>query len=279
MKYIGWLLPPIIALTLLTRLPLFSLLPLSIKQQVWTQQHQGDSVLWYPAVGLLLASILVFVFWVLAGVEPLLLAAILLLVWVGLTGALHLDGFADSIDAGYAAHRYLLHQVDEQQKQQQQNKVLAIFKDPRSGSMAVVGLVLLLLVKFTALVTLIEQAPSVFILGIVLALVLSRALAIVLLMSTDYVGEGLGRVLKDSLPQDKAFFLLIVLALLMWWLLPFFYSVILIVILALLLFAWRNFWQRSIGGIVGDCIGALIEMAELAILLIFCLLPIAGLSL
>ncbi len=55
---------------------------------------QGRSLIWYPVVGLILGGLLTL----LSGVLPLpfyLTAAVVVAVWVILTGGLHLDGLAD----------------------------------------------------------------------------------------------------------------------------------------------------------------------------------------
>ena len=62
----------------------------------------------------------------------------LLAVWVLLTGALHLDGVADCADAWVGGFG-------------DREKTFQILKDPRSGPIAVVVLVLVLLVKWAAL--------------------------------------------------------------------------------------------------------------------------------
>src|SRR5260221_11368317 len=59
-----------------------------------------------------------------------------LAVWVALTGGLHLDGLADSCDG-------LLATVSPERR-------LEIMKDPRAGSWAVIGVVLLLLGRWVA---------------------------------------------------------------------------------------------------------------------------------
>lgn len=60
---------------------------------------QARSLPWYPLVGLLLGVLLLALAWCLRGAAPLLAAAIVLSSWVWLTGALHVDGLADSTDA------------------------------------------------------------------------------------------------------------------------------------------------------------------------------------
>ena len=67
-------------------------------------QVAGNALLFYPLVGLLLGTLLV-VFPMLSSINsialsPALQAGIVLVWWVMLTGALHLDGLGDSADAG-----------------------------------------------------------------------------------------------------------------------------------------------------------------------------------
>ena len=54
---------------------------------------------WYPAVGLLIGGLLWCVGWLLSGASPVLAAVLVLVAWVVLTGALHLDGRKESANA------------------------------------------------------------------------------------------------------------------------------------------------------------------------------------
>ncbi|MCO2182521.1 adenosylcobinamide-GDP ribazoletransferase, partial [Pseudomonas aeruginosa] len=121
----------LVALQFLTRLPVrLSAMP--------TPEQFGRAVLCYPLVGVLIGVVLYAAARSLDGTPLLLQAALLLSLWVALSGALHLDGLADMADAwvGGLGDR---------------ERTLAIMKDPRSGPVAVVVLVLVLLLKFSAL--------------------------------------------------------------------------------------------------------------------------------
>ena len=99
----------------------------------------GKSTAFYPLVGLILGAILTALDLLLRGGLPTGLAtALLLAVWVSLTGMLHLDGFMDACDG-------LLPPRDRARR-------LEIMKDSRVGAFAVVGVVLLLLIKFNGLI-------------------------------------------------------------------------------------------------------------------------------
>ena len=96
---------------------------------------------WFPLVGLIIGAILAGLDVLLASVLPDLPATALVLVaWVALTGGLHLDGFVDCCDG------LLVAKPAEQR--------LEIMKDSRVGAFGVIGVVSLLLVKFSALATL-----------------------------------------------------------------------------------------------------------------------------
>jgi adenosylcobinamide-GDP ribazoletransferase len=125
----------------------------------------------------------------LQGVAAPLQAALLLALWVLLSGALHLDGLADSADAWLGGFG-------------DRERTLQIMKDPRSGPIAVVTLVLVLLLKFCALWVLVEHGAGGL---LVLAPVVGRAAMLGLFLTTPYVrAGGLGAALAEHLPRQAA---------------------------------------------------------------------------
>ena len=238
----------LIALQFLTRLPI-SLPGMPAPAAV------GRSLLSYPLVGLLLGAVLLSAQWLLQGVAPVLQAALLLTFWVGLTGGLHLDGLADSADAWAGGFG-------------DRERTLTIMQDPRSGPIAVVVLVLLLLLKFAALLTLLQAGQP---LALLLAPWIARGLLPLLFFSTPYVRPGgLGALLAAHLPRVE----------LPWWLAG--HTVLLILLsgwagllallAALLLFAGlRRLMCQRLGGTTGDTAGALVELVEAAVLLFLAL--------
>lgn len=237
------MIPLLIALQFLTRLPV-SLPGMPTPEQV------GRSLLWYPLVGLLLGLLLWGAHLLLGQTPAVLQAAIILALWVGLSGGLHLDGLADTADAwvgGFA----------------DRERTLAIMKDPRSGPIAVVVLVLLLLLKFAALFTLLQAGQGIYLL---LLPWLGRSLLPLLLATTPYVRVGgLGQALVDHLPRGQLPWVLGVHLLGM---LLFGWMGLLALATALLLFMWlRRALLRRLGGTTGDTAGALVELGECAVLL------------
>lgn len=265
MKKADYLIPPIIAFTLMTKLPLWQLLPNSVKSIEWTEKQQGLSVLWYPAVGFLLAMLLFAFSLLFSSLPPVLAAILLLVVWVTLTGALHLDGFADSVDAAYAAHRY------SSKEEGAKEKILAVFKDPTSGAMAVVALVLLLLLKFSLLKVLFASESVSLFVPLLITLIFARAAAVVFMMITPYVGGGMALILKEYFPVKASIVLASLLAIAFVIFLPLLQGILIPSVITAITLLWRHFWIKKIDGFVGDCVGALIEIVEVTVLFLLCL--------
>jgi adenosylcobinamide-GDP ribazoletransferase len=211
---------------------------------------QAASLVWYPLVGLLLGTLLCALACLLhgLGVPAPLSSALLLLGWVALTGALHLDGLADSADAwvGGLGDR---------------ERTLGIMKDPRCGPAGVTALVLLLLLKFAAL----SSLPATLWPEFLLAPVLARSALTAAFLSTPYVRrEGLGTALTGA-PRDGCRIALLASAafcLCFGW-----HGLLALTATILIGFAWRRACMARLGGFTGDTAGALAEIVEAAVLI------------
>jgi len=213
-------------------------------------EQLGRSLLFYPLVGLLFGVILWLLNLALAGAPLLLHAALLLTVWVLLSGALHLDGLADSADAWLGGFG-------------DRERTLTIMKDPRSGPIAVVTLVLVLLLKFCALLALIEQGHALM---LIIVPLLGRAALLGLFLTTPYVrAGGLGQALADHVPRRAGWWVLGASALAC--LLIAGVTAIVALVVAFVGFVWlRQVMMRRLGGTTGDTAGALLELLEMAVL-------------
>jgi adenosylcobinamide-GDP ribazoletransferase len=123
----------------------------------WQTGDSGRASVWYPFVGLVIGG-LSLLGWMGASrlFSPLVAGILTLILWVTLTGGLHLDGLADCCDG-------LLASTSVERR-------LEIMKDPRLGTFGGVGLVLTLLLKAAVLSSLTPQSA----LGILLAASLAR---------------------------------------------------------------------------------------------------------
>jgi adenosylcobinamide-GDP ribazoletransferase len=233
-----------LALQFLTRLPTPALA--EVRPEVL-----GRSVLFYPFVGLLIGLLLFAIPPLGPAIPPLLMAALVLTVWVGLSGALHIDGVADMADAwvGGLGDR---------------ERTLAIMKDPTSGPMGVTAVVLLLLLKFTALVELLSLAPQL----LIAAPLVGRSAALLLMLTTPYCREsGLASEMVRHLPRRFAWIVLAVVAgITLLWLQGM--AVWLLGISVIIFLIYRRALMQRLQGFTGDAAGALIEILELVVLLV-----------
>lgn len=231
-----------VALQFLTRLPL-------PKMAVVEDRERGQSLLWYPIVGLLIGALLVFFAWILIDASSLLSAALLLAAWVAITGALHLDGLADSADAwmGGLGSR---------------ERSLAIMQDPHCGTGAVVVLVVVLLLKFAALENILAAGDFNL---LWIAPVLGRLVVPLLFLTTPYVRPGgLGEALAKNLPRRAAWVVVVISAAVVAGQSEA--GFVAVVIAALTFFLLRAMMLRRIQGITGDTAGAMVELVEMAVL-------------
>ncbi|MCD5996015.1 adenosylcobinamide-GDP ribazoletransferase [Pseudomonas sp. CDFA 602] len=214
-------------------------------------EELGRSLLFYPLVGVLFGAVLMALNALLSGAPLMPHASLLLGAWVLLSGGLHLDGLADSADAWLGGFG-------------DRERTLTIMKDPRSGPIAVVVLVIVLLIKFTAILALIERHDGI---GLLLAPLIGRSAMLGLFLGTPYVrAGGLGQALADHLPRPAGrqvlFVSMVACLLLAGW------AGLTAVFASVLGFFWlRHVMVRRLGGTTGDTAGALLELLEVVALL------------
>lgn len=213
---------------------------------------RGRAMAWYPVVGGIIGVVLVLVYAAVAsvaGIEPpgrLLAAALTLAAWAALTGGLHLDGWGDCCDA-------LLCALPRARR-------LEIMKDPHAGNFAVIGLIILLLAKLAALMVIHSLAV------LLLAPVVARWVVVLAagFWPTARPG-GMGATFRAGLGGWQLAIATLTcgsLVVVMGW------SGLLALggaLAALLLIA--RLAMAQLGGLTGDVYGAIIEGAELLVLL------------
>lgn len=237
--------PFLVALQLLTRIPVRINKPIS-------DQMIGLSALYYPVVGAIIGACLSLIFFTLhEHTSSLLLAGLLLAFWVLVTGALHLDGLADSADAWLGGFG------DPQ-------RTLEIMKDPRCGVAAVVILIIMLLLKFAALEMIVRQQQWLL---LIVAPVFARTSLLPLFLITKYVRQtGIGSILANHLPRLPAW--LVTLSVLL--AIPAFTGIKSLYVFSIAIGVWffmRHMMLKRINGMTGDTAGAMVEIMELVILL------------
>ena len=239
-----------IALQFFTRLPI----PRWVGFEPAWLQHASR---YFPLVGVVVAAICGTVYvlasWLLPSPVAVLLAVA---AGIYLTGAFHEDGFADMCDGfGGGLTR---------------ERVLEIMKDSRIGAYGAIGIVCLLAIKCVALVAL---PPAVIVATLCIAHPLSRLAAVSLIRFMDYArDEGKSKPMAQEMRTGEFIIAAVcgllpavacgVLGILDWGALAF----------AIVAAAACAFWlgrkcQRRLQGYTGDCLGAVQQVAEVAIYL------------
>ena len=217
------------------------------------EESLGHSMSYFPVVGLFIGLILVSARWMLFFVLPSSVVDILVIaVLVVLTGALHLDGFADTVD-GLAGRG-------------DREKTLAIMRDSRIGAFAVVGIALLLLLKTTALTSLPLLMKDK---ALLLMPVLGRWATVPLAAFFPYARGGPGTALAFTrfagireLSIASVIALAVAVGLLQFKGLIIFMAVMMVSLL------FGFFFKARIGGVTGDIMGAACEVSEVVVLLV-----------
>lgn len=239
------LFPLLIALQFLTKLPVN--LP-----RIPTPQENAVSALYYPLVGFIIGVIL----WTVAVYLPIGIVAksvLLTVFWLWLTGGLHLDGLADTVDGFVGGYG-------------DKERTLDIMKDPHIGAMGVMAIVGAILLKFAFIIEILAIKNLEIFDILILSPILGRVMILWLLLSTPYIRKnGLGSTLSAYLPKKLAITMLI-LSLFMVVVLPMKMAIIVLIGFFVLGFYLTLWFKKRIGGITGDTIGASVEITEIAIL-------------
>lgn len=221
-----------------------------ILRRAFSSAQLGRATAYYPLVGLLIGLLLAVAGWLLGRVfPPFVVAALLLVLWVLASGALHLDGFLDACDGLFGGST--------------PERRLEIMRDERIGAFAFAGGALLLLVKFSALAMLVQNLPA-----LVLAPVLGRWAMSLAVVAFPYArAEGLGREIKAHAGRPQAL-LATLLALAAAWLCAGARGLAALAVALLVLLLATRFTLARLPGLTGDIYGLLNELVEVAVLLV-----------
>jgi adenosylcobinamide-GDP ribazoletransferase len=218
----------------------------------WQDADLAASVTMFPLVGLLVGSLggLAYAAAATLGLPPLPAAVLAIAALIWSTGAMHEDGladFADGLGGTTSAQR------------------LEIMRDPRVGSFGAIALVLSLLARIGALAAL--AAPAEVAVALVAAAAWSRALLPSAMLAlprarVDGLAAQAGQPHPARVAAAAAIAILVALMLL-----PPLVAVTAIVVAALAGAMLAMLAFRRLGGITGDGLGAIQQLAEIAFLL------------
>ena len=219
-----------------------------------TQDQLDHAARYFPLIGILIGAIGAGVTELAALALPIGVAVLLgMAATILATGAFHEDGFADSCD-GFGGG------WDKAQ-------VLMIMKDSRVGSYATLGVGLILLTKWNALVELDAGfGPPFLAIALIAGHAVSRLASTLLIYFLTYVRDDDSSRSKP-LAQRMALHELaiaVVIGLAPCLLLPPIDALVALAAVALAALLAARYFVRRIGGYTGDCLGATQQVCELA---------------
>lgn len=246
-----------LAIRFLTILPIISFPPSNNTNQneEALAENLANSMAFFPLVGMLMGVLLVLLrrlFYYLP-VSSLVGDTLVLIFWIWLSGGLHLDGFADSVDGFLGGHN--------------KEEILKIMKDSSTGAKGVVALVSLLLLKLVLLVemplflkdTALFFTPTIGRWSMVIAAFLGKPARL---------KNSMGKLFMDYVSWREFIFASLTMVVIG---IPLFrlYLIPLVIIDVVIVLLILKYSQKRIGGISGDILGAINEIVE-----VFCLLVI-----
>ncbi len=225
-----------LALSMLTTIPFF-------RVHDFFKGINGYAVMFYPLIGFLLGSILYFFAYLLEPYFPSThLPIMLFALWVLLTGALHLDGLSDALDALFVS----------------KDRAAEVMKDPHVGAMGMIFTGVFLILKASAIVAL----EALWALPLIL--MLSRFNTVLAIYFFPYIREnGMSTLAKEEFTKTQLFIsslIVITTAILI----PSGLMLLGVSLFSLLLF--KIWFTQRFGGFSGDLYGFMIEGTELILL-------------
>ncbi|PPA69662.1 adenosylcobinamide-GDP ribazoletransferase [Jeotgalibacillus proteolyticus] len=198
---------------------------------------------------------------------PFILALVIWLGFIVWTGGLHLDGWTDASDAffSYGDHK----------------KRHTVLKDPRTGALGVLSLIVLLGIKGVLLADISWRfgLPGVWLIWIP---ILSRLMMMLYLIKAPLAKkEGIAYYMRNLLSGNVIYFpavVTVILLLLTPLMMPVDWQLLFVLLSGWIVFyiGFKRFAEKEFGGMNGDLLGAGLEGGEgWSLILVWCYLSIA----
>lgn len=239
---------------------------ISIKRDIGYDPHMERGIVYFPVVGAIIGLILFVGFrvfnWIFSGIDNIyLLATLILILELIITGGLHMDGFGDTFD-GFFSYR-------------SKDSILEIMRDPRLGTNGLLAIMALVVLKIVAMATLIDYNMAVY---LIFMPIVGRLAGVFLTYKTRPARENgmgnmfIGKCSISALVLASLFTALSAIAIeyligFNTYIFIYLYligSMVLIFVLSRLLI---DLSYRRIDGITGDLLGCVIEISEVVFLI------------
>ena len=237
------------------------LTPIPLKLSSVEPKDLARSMRYFPLIGLIIGLFLVLVKTLAFGplnFSATVTATLLLLSLTALSGGLHLDGLSDMCDGFYAGRS--------------KEEIVKVMRDPHIGVMGVIGIVFILLLKWSVLVSLPLAMPYYSNIALLMIPFLGRWAMVIAAAAGPYAQvavDGTGKPFVDNVTRKDAI-ISTVITLVVTFALSFisgnFVWVALMIVALLVVMAMVMISRRILGGLTGDILGAVNEVTEVAVL-------------
>ncbi|MBP2645559.1 MAG: Cobalamin synthase [Firmicutes bacterium] len=236
----------ITALQFLTRIHI-------LRQEEVTAAEFGRSVRYFPLVGAVIGAILASWAFLTLGYLPIhVLAASLIILELVLTGGLHGDGFMDTMDGVFSGRS--------------RERMLEIMKDSRVGANGVMAFCALILLKWSLILDLLLTGTGTV--AFFVMPLLGRLAIVIAVTAFPYARpEGIGKAFAQFAGRPSLYFAVVLSIVLV---LPFGKTAGTIMVLAVVVtLVLCRYFVKRLGGLTGDVYGAVNELVEIAVLILF----------
>lgn len=238
-------------------LQFLTVFPIQLKHMPSAAQN-AQSLLFYPVIGLGIGLLLCGIVILLIKLPLILLSTLLCVLWIWLTGGLHLDGLADTADAWVGGFG-------------DPERTLNIMKDPSSGPIGVLSLMIFLSLKWSAIYVILEQQQWWLLL---ITPVIARLAPLILFLTTPYLrAKGLGTAIADHLPRTLCYGVILLSSVIC--ALTHLWGIVAVLVAMAIIGYLRRCFIKRIAGITGDTVGATIEITEsVSLFVMICVLSL-----
>ena len=233
----------------LVALQFLTILPLEIKSEV-KEKDFGRALIYFPVVGALIGLVLALVLLAFDFLPNLAKIALVLTSSIIITGAMHLDGFADTCDGFFSG--------------KSKEKILSIMHDPHIGTIGTIAVVSLLLLKFSLMASI---SKDILWKSLIMMAVFSRWIQVLACYLSKYAKEfGKARFFIEYASLKEVIIGGLITVTLLY-VLENWKGLFLFIPVLAAAFLLINYIKRRIGGMTGDTIGAVSEIIEVCVLL------------
>ncbi len=217
------------------------------------EEELGESMAFFPVIGLLIGISTAILNYFLSHLMSENLVNIFLIIWIVIvTGGLHLDGFADTCDGIFSWRS-------------DKNEILKIMRDSRIGTMGVLGIFIILLLKYELLSNISGREKYI---ALIIMPVFGRFSQTVSAFALPYAREtsGAASFIRHLNIKTIIFssILFLIITTPVWFPKVFLIDLVSLIILVPLLL----FFSKKLGGVTGDVLGAINEVVEIIVLVV-----------